>query len=73
METGEMSGSEIVSSSFSMWLTVAEAASRARCHEETIRRAYHAGQLHRHGFGARGVRILLGDLDDWLRRGAKTS
>jgi excisionase family DNA binding protein len=55
------------------WLTVAEAAAHARCHPETIRRAYHAGNLRMHRFGTRGVRIVLTELDWWLDNGAKAA
>jgi excisionase family DNA binding protein len=54
------------------WMTVKEAARYARCHTETIRRAYWARQLRRTSFGVRSVRIRLSDLVAWLEGGAKT-
>jgi excisionase family DNA binding protein len=54
------------------WMTVAEAAAYARCHPETIRRAYWARQLRRTSFGVRSVRIRLSDLVAWLENGGKT-
>ncbi len=53
-------------------LTVKEAAQRASVCEETIRRAYHAGQLRRRPLGCRAVRIDSDELQDWLDRGGKT-
>jgi excisionase family DNA binding protein len=53
-------------------LTVFEAATFARCNPETIRRAYLANHLRRVRLGARGVRIRLRDLLDWLEKGGKT-
>lgn len=52
-------------------LTVKEAAAYARVCEETVRRAYHAGQLSALRIG-RTRRIRPGDLQDWLEREGKT-
>jgi excisionase family DNA binding protein len=54
------------------WMTVKEAARYARCHTETIRRAYWSRQLRVASFGVRNVRIRFGDLMAWLESGAKT-
>jgi excisionase family DNA binding protein len=46
-------------------LSCAEAAWRARCHVETIRRAVNHGALRASRAG-RNIRIAPTDLDDWL-------
>jgi len=48
-------------------LTCAEAACRAQCHVETIRRAVARGTL-RGSRAGRFLRIAPSDLDNWLRR-----
>jgi len=54
-------------------LTVSEAAECVGCCEETIRRAYLAGQLDVLRFGARLVRVRRSALFAWLERGGKTT
>jgi excisionase family DNA binding protein len=54
-------------------LTVNEAAECVGCCEETIRRAYLAGQLDVLRFGARRVRVRRSALFAWLERGGKTT
>jgi excisionase family DNA binding protein len=56
----------------SPWMNVKQAASYARCHEETIRRGYLAGFLKATRFGQRGRRIHVADLECWMRDGART-
>jgi excisionase family DNA binding protein len=53
-------------------LTVREAAAWARCHEETIRRAYLAGHLTVRRFGSRNWRIAESDLSSWVAAGMRT-
>jgi excisionase family DNA binding protein len=58
-------------SSADRYLTIGEAADRARCCEKTIRRAIDAGELRagrvRGGASSRGGwRIAPSDLDAWL-------
>lgn len=50
------------------WLTVAEAADRARMHPETLRRALADGRLHGYQRTAPRGRWLIhiADLDAWL-------
>ncbi len=54
-------------------LSVSEAAECVGCCEETVRRAYLAGQLDVLRFGARRVRIRRSALFAWLERGGKTT
>ena len=54
-------------------MTVSEAAECVGCCEETIRRAYLAGQLDVLRFGARLVRVRRSALFAWLERGGKTT
>jgi excisionase family DNA binding protein len=53
-------------------LTVAEAACEVSCHEESIRRAYRAGQLQVVAFGRRNWRVRRSDLWAWQQAGMKT-
>ena len=53
-------------------LTVFEVAEFVGCHEESVRRAYTCGQLRRQRFGVRSWRLLPGDVQDWIARGAPT-
>jgi len=50
-------------------LTVAEAARRAACHQETIRRATRDGRLPALRVG-RAIRVRASDVDAWLAGGA---
>jgi len=50
-------------------LTVAEAAQRAACHQETIRRAARDGRLPALRVG-RAIRVRASDVDAWLAGGA---
>jgi excisionase family DNA binding protein len=71
MQTG-MGEGHVVGGPTPQWLNVKEAADYVRCHEETIRRGYLSGHLKAMAFGARGRRILISDLENWMRNGART-
>ena len=53
-------------------LTISDAARVVSCHEETIRRAYQAGQLAVVRLGSRNVRIEPAALREWIKRGMPT-
>jgi len=55
----------------SPWMNAKQAAAYAGCHEETIRRGYLSGHLKATPFGARGRRILMTDLENWMLNGAR--
>ena len=54
-------------------VTVKAAAAQIGCCEETIRRAYLAGQLKVERIGTRSIRIRHSELQAWLARGGKTT
>ncbi len=54
-------------------LRVKQAAGDVGCCEETIRRAYLAGQLKVERIGTRSIRIRPSELRAWLARGGKTT
>ncbi len=61
----------------SLWLgeglvTAREVAKHVGCHEETVRRADHAGRLRSVRFGARGKRFHPRDVREWIARGMRT-
>lgn len=54
-------------------MTAREVAQFARCHEETVRRAYRRGFLTARRFAERQWRFNSADVRDWLERGAPTN
>ena len=54
-------------------LRVKQAAEEFGCCEETLRRAYLAGQLKVERIGTRSIRIRPSELHVWLVRGGKTT
>ena len=54
-----MNASEIV------WMTVRQAAERAACSEQTIRRACHRGELRAGRVGVE-IRVRVEDVDAWI-------
>jgi len=56
----------------SPWLTVREAAERARCGPKTVYREAHAGKLRAARVGGRrDLRFRAAWIDEWLERGSR--